>query len=43
MGQTEITGHCDGLMCKNGEHIVIDFAYVESHRLFVCGKSSSFA
>jgi hypothetical protein len=42
MGQTEITGHCDGLMFKNGEHNVVDFAGVESHRLFVPGKSSPF-
>jgi hypothetical protein len=43
MGQTEITGRCDGLMCKNEEQNVIDFACVESRRLFVCGKSLSFA
>jgi hypothetical protein len=43
MGQTEITGYCDGLMCKNGEQNIIDFACVESHQLFVHGKSSSFA
>jgi hypothetical protein len=34
MGQTEITGHCDSLMCKNGEQDVIDFASAESRRLF---------
>jgi hypothetical protein len=41
MGQTKITGHCDGLMCKNGEPNVVDFAYVESCCLFVWGRSSS--
>jgi hypothetical protein len=43
MGQTEITGRCNGLMYKNGEQNVIDFACAESRRLFVHGKSSSFA
>jgi hypothetical protein len=38
MGQTEITGRCNGLMCKNGEQSVIDFACAKSHRLFVWGK-----
>jgi hypothetical protein len=42
MGQTEIAGRCEGLMPKNGEHNVVDFACAESCRLFVCGKSSSF-
>jgi hypothetical protein len=40
MGQTEITGHCNGLMPKNGEHNVLDFAvviylYGVSHRLLI--------
>jgi hypothetical protein len=52
MGQTEITRCCDGLMHKNGEQNVINFACAESHHLFacvesrhlfVCRKSSSFA
>jgi hypothetical protein len=30
MGQTEITGRCYGLMCKNGEKYVVDFACVKS-------------
>jgi hypothetical protein len=34
MGQTEITGHCDGLMRKNGEQDVVDFC--------MCGESLSF-
>jgi hypothetical protein len=43
MGQTEITGRCNGLMHKNGEQNVVNFACAESRRLFVCMKSSSFA
>jgi hypothetical protein len=39
MGQTENTGHCDGLMRKNGDHIVIDFVCVKGRRV---GKSSAF-
>jgi hypothetical protein len=42
MGQTENTKCCEGLMHKNGEQNVINFACVESRRLFVHGKSSSF-
>jgi hypothetical protein len=30
MGQTEITGRCNGLMCKNGEKNVVDFACAKS-------------
>jgi hypothetical protein len=30
MGQTENTRCCKGLMHKNGQHIVIDFAHAES-------------
>jgi hypothetical protein len=33
MGQTEITGHCSGLMCRNGEQNVVDFTCVESRHL----------
>jgi hypothetical protein len=43
MGQTEITRCCDGLMYKNGEHIVVNFAGAKSHHLFVWGKLLSFA
>jgi hypothetical protein len=42
MGQTEITGRCDGLMHKNGDQKVDEFVCAERHRLFVCGKSSAF-
>jgi hypothetical protein len=42
MGQTENTGCCNGLMCKNGEQNIVNFACVESYHLFVCGKLSSF-
>jgi hypothetical protein len=42
VGQTKITGHCDGLMHKNGEDYVVDFACAKSRRLSICGKSSSF-
>jgi hypothetical protein len=41
MGQSKITRRCDGLMRKNGEQDVIDFACAES-RHFVCGKLLSF-
>jgi hypothetical protein len=43
MGQTENTGRCNGLMRKNGEQNIVDFACAESRRPFVCGKLSSFA
>jgi hypothetical protein len=32
MGQTKITGRCDGLMRKNGEHNVVELVYVRSCR-----------
>jgi hypothetical protein len=35
VGQTEISGHYDGLMCKNGEKYVVDFAGVMSHHHFI--------
>jgi hypothetical protein len=35
MGQTEITGRCDGLMPKNGEHNVVVFLYGVSRRLLI--------
>jgi hypothetical protein len=43
MGQTKNTRRCDGLMRKNGDHIVVDFVCAESRRLSICGKSSSSA
>jgi hypothetical protein len=31
--QTEISGRCYGLMCKNGEWIVVDFTCVKSRHV----------
>jgi hypothetical protein len=33
MGQTEISGRCYGLMHKNGEDYVVDFACAKSRRV----------
>jgi hypothetical protein len=42
MGQTENTGHCEGMMCKNGEPKVDEFVCVWSHHLYIRGKLSAF-
>jgi hypothetical protein len=33
MGQTKNTGCCEGLMCKNGEHNVVDFVCAKGRRV----------
>jgi hypothetical protein len=50
MGQTENTGHCEGLMHKNGEQYVdnyvwrvISFCYAGSRQLLLRRKSSAVA
>jgi hypothetical protein len=43
VGQTENTGHYNGLMRKNGEQKVDEFVCVESRHPIVHGKSSAFA
>jgi hypothetical protein len=42
MGQTENTGHCKGLMCKNGEYNVVDFECAKGHQVGICGMSLAF-
>jgi hypothetical protein len=38
VGQTEISWHCNGLMCKNREKYVVDFACAKSHRVIILHK-----
>jgi hypothetical protein len=49
VGQTEVSRRCYGLMCKNGEWIIIDFACAKSHHVGIlhnltdmCRKLSAF-
>jgi hypothetical protein len=38
MGNYRDLWHCYGLMCKNGEEYVVDFACAKSCHHFICGK-----
>jgi hypothetical protein len=42
VGQTENTGHCEGLMHKNEEQYVDNFVCVVSRRLLVCSRLMAF-